>query len=66
VAARRGVTSAQIALAWVLARGDRVLVIPGTQRRKYLEDNVAAAGVRLTPEELAALDAVPAPVGGRY
>ncbi len=66
IADRRGSTPAQAALAWVLARGPHVLVIPGTQRRKYLEQNVAAAGIDLTPQELAALDAIPAPVGGRY
>jgi aryl-alcohol dehydrogenase-like predicted oxidoreductase len=66
VAARRGVTPAQVALAWVLAQGERVIVIPGTQRRKYLEENVAAAAVHLTGEELAELEAVPAPFGGRY
>jgi aryl-alcohol dehydrogenase-like predicted oxidoreductase len=66
VAARRGVTPAQIALAWVLAQGDQVLAIPGTQRRSYLEQNVAAADVALSAEDLRELDAVPAPVGGRY
>jgi aryl-alcohol dehydrogenase-like predicted oxidoreductase len=66
IAKRRGVTAAQIALAWVLARGEHVLVIPGTQRRRYLEQNVAAADIALTPEELSELDALPAPVGGRY
>ena len=66
VAARRGVTAAQIALAWVLARGEHVLVIPGTQKRKHLEDNVAAAGIELTVQDLAELDALPVPVGGRY
>jgi aryl-alcohol dehydrogenase-like predicted oxidoreductase len=50
----------------VLAQGPHVLAIPGTQRRKYLEQNVAAAKILLTPEELAALEALPAPVGGRY
>ena len=66
LAARRGATAAQIALAWVLARGEHVLAIPGTQRRKYLEENVGAASIELTAEELAELDAIPAPVGGRY
>ncbi len=66
VADRRGATSAQIALAWVLAQGDHVLAIPGTQRRKYLEENVAAAAITLTPEDLAELDALPVPAGGRY
>ena len=66
VAARRGATAAQVALAWVLARGEHVLAIPGTQRRRYLEENVAATDLDLTPEELEELDALPAPVGGRY
>jgi aryl-alcohol dehydrogenase-like predicted oxidoreductase len=66
LASRRGATAAQIALAWVLARGEHVLVIPGTQRRKYLEENVGAASIELTAEEMAELDAIPAPVGGRY
>lgn len=66
VAARRGATPAQIALAWVLTRGEHVLAIPGTRRRKYLEENVAARDIELTPRELEELDAIPAPVGGRY
>jgi aryl-alcohol dehydrogenase-like predicted oxidoreductase len=66
VAARRGVSPAQVALAWLLAQGQHILAIPGTQRRKYLEENVAAAGIGLGAEELAELDAIPAPVGGRY
>ncbi|MGH9317810.1 MAG: aldo/keto reductase [Thermoanaerobaculia bacterium] len=66
VAARRGATAAQIALAWVLARGEHVLAIPGTQRRRYLEENAAAADIDLTSEELEELDSLPAPVGGRY
>ena len=66
VAKRKGVTAAQIALAWVLACGEHVLAIPGTQRRRYLEENVAAADIYLTPGELEELKALPAPVGGRY
>jgi aryl-alcohol dehydrogenase-like predicted oxidoreductase len=66
VAERRGATPAQIALAWVLSRGEHVLAIPGTQRRRYLEQNVAAAEIVLAPEELAELNRLPAPVGGRY
>ena len=66
IAARRGATAAQIALAWVLARGEHVHAIPGTQRRRYLEQNVAAADIVLTAAERAELDALPAPVGGRY
>jgi aryl-alcohol dehydrogenase-like predicted oxidoreductase len=66
VAKRRGATPAQIALAWVLTRGEHVLAIPGTRRQTYLEQNVAAADVVLTKEDLAELDAIPAPVGARY
>lgn len=66
IAARRGATAAQVALAWVLSLGEHVLAIPGTQRRRYLEENVAAAEINLTPGELEELDALPAPVGGRY
>ncbi len=66
VADRRGATAAQVALAWVLARGEHVLAIPGTQRRRYLEQNVGAADLVLAPEDLRELDALPAPAGGRY
>jgi aryl-alcohol dehydrogenase-like predicted oxidoreductase len=55
-ARERGVTPAQLALAWVMARGRDVVPIPGTKRLKYLEENVAAAGVRLTPEDLREID----------
>jgi aryl-alcohol dehydrogenase-like predicted oxidoreductase len=60
LATAKGVTSSQLALAWVLAQG--VVAIPGTKRRKYLEQNVAAASITLTPQELADLDAI-MPVG---
>jgi aryl-alcohol dehydrogenase-like predicted oxidoreductase len=66
VAQARSLTPAQIALAWVLARGEHVLAIPGTQRQKYLEENVAAGEIELTGAELAELDAIPAAAGGRY
>ena len=66
VAERRGLTPAQIALAWVLSRGEHVLAIPGTQRQHYLEQNHAAEEIVLTAEDLADLDAIPAPIGGRY
>jgi aryl-alcohol dehydrogenase-like predicted oxidoreductase len=62
LAAGRGVESAQLALAWVLAQGHDVVPIPGTTTRAHLEKNVAAAGLRLAPEELARLDAI-APAG---
>lgn len=57
LAAEIGCTPGQLALAWVLAQGDDVIPIPGTKRRKYLEENLGALAVRLTPEQLATLDA---------
>jgi len=65
----RRATPGQVALAWLLAQGDDVVPIPGTKRRSYLEENIAAAELRLTPEELSALDrALPpgATSGPRY
>jgi len=69
LAAEKSATPGQLALAWVLAQGDDVVPIPGTKRRTYLEENVAAAAVELTPDDLARLDAIAPPgvaVGGRY
>ncbi|MEV0406859.1 aldo/keto reductase [Actinoallomurus sp. NPDC050550] len=66
VAVRIGATPAQVALAWLVAQGPHVVPIPGTKTPKYLADNAGAADVRLSPEDLAALDAIPAPVGARY
>lgn len=69
LAARRGATAGQIALAWLLHGGPDVVPIPGTKRRTYLEENVGAAEVRLTGEEMAELDAALAPekiAGPRY
>jgi aryl-alcohol dehydrogenase-like predicted oxidoreductase len=63
------VTPSQLALAWVLARGDDIVPIPGTKKRKYLEENMAAAEVRFSADELARIDAIaPSGVaaGGRY
>jgi aryl-alcohol dehydrogenase-like predicted oxidoreductase len=57
LAAARSVTPAQLALAWVLAQGSDVVPIPGTKRVAYLEQNVGALDVRLTPEDLAAIEA---------
>ena len=62
-------TPGQVALAWVLAQGDDVVPIPGTKRRKWLEENVAAAAIKLTPEVVTALGAALAPgkiQGKRY
>jgi len=66
VAAGRGVTPAQVALAWALGRGEDVVPIPGTKRRKYLEDNAAAAAVQLSPGDLQILDQAGQAVGQRY
>jgi aryl-alcohol dehydrogenase-like predicted oxidoreductase len=69
VAQRKGATPGQVALAWLLSRGEDVAPIPGTKRRKYLEENVAAANLVLTAAEAAELDAaVPAgaTAGPRY
>jgi len=69
LAEAKGVTAAQLALAWVLAQGDDIVPIPGTKRRSRLEENAAAREVELTPEDLAALEAaVPADAvaGDRY
>ncbi|GAA1113055.1 MULTISPECIES: aldo/keto reductase [Streptomyces violaceusniger group] len=57
LAAAKGVTAGQLALAWVQHRGDDVVPIPGTRRQKYLEENLTAATLELTPEELSAIDA---------
>ncbi|MEU8876189.1 aldo/keto reductase [Streptomyces javensis] len=62
LAAAKGVTAGQLALAWVQHRGDDVVPIPGTRRQKYLEENLTAATLELTPEELSAIDAA-APAG---
>jgi aryl-alcohol dehydrogenase-like predicted oxidoreductase len=62
LAAELGVTAAQLALAWVYAQGDDIIPIPGTKRVKYLEENVAATALRLTPENIASILAI-APKG---
>jgi aryl-alcohol dehydrogenase-like predicted oxidoreductase len=62
IAAEKGCTPGQLALAWVMAQGEDVVPIPGTKRRSYLEDNVAAASVRLDHVDLDRLDAI-APAG---
>jgi aryl-alcohol dehydrogenase-like predicted oxidoreductase len=62
IAEEKGVTPAQLALAWVLAKGDDLVPIPGTKRRKYLEQNLEAINIKLTPGDLARIDEV-APKG---
>ncbi|QXI26807.1 aldo/keto reductase [Pseudomonas vanderleydeniana] len=69
LAAEKGVSTGQLALAWVLAQGDDVIPIPGTRQRKYLEENVGALQVQLSVAELQALDEVfplDAAAGSRY
>jgi aryl-alcohol dehydrogenase-like predicted oxidoreductase len=69
IAAEKGCTGSQLALAWVLAQGDDIVPIPGTKRLAYLEENLAAVDVTLTPDDLRRIDEV-APrdsiVGDRY
>ena len=69
LAAERGCTAGQLALAWVMAQGDDVVPIPGTKRRSYLEENAGAVRVLLTADDLARLASI-APqgvaAGGRY
>ncbi len=62
IAAEKRVTAGQLALAWVLSRGEDIVPIPGTKRRSYLEENVAAAEIELSEEDLARIDEA-APVG---
>src|SRR6185503_4700714 len=69
LAARKGCTPSQLALAWVLAQGDDLAPIPGTKHRKYLEEDVAAMRVSLSSDDLAAIEAIAPPgiaAGDRY
>jgi len=69
IAAEKGCMPSQLALAWVLAQGDDIVPIPGTKRRKYLDENVRALEVKLTAEDLARIDRVIPPgaaSGERY
>jgi aryl-alcohol dehydrogenase-like predicted oxidoreductase len=58
LAADKGVSAGQLALAWVLAKGDYIIPIPGTKQRKYLEENAAAVSIVLSPSERSALDGI--------
>src|SRR5204862_5022609 len=60
-AARRGAAAAQVALAWLLHKGEDIVPIPGTKRRRYLEENVGAAALHLSAAEVAELDSALAP-----
>jgi aryl-alcohol dehydrogenase-like predicted oxidoreductase len=69
IAAAKGCTPAQLSLAWVLAQGADIIPIPGTTRRRHLEENIAAVELELTPEELSQIDAacpLGAASGDRY
>ena len=67
IAAEKGVTPAQLAIAWVLAQGEDIVPIPGTKRRTYLEQNAGAVDVELTQDELERIDAeLPKAAGERY
>jgi aryl-alcohol dehydrogenase-like predicted oxidoreductase len=69
IAAEKGATPGQLALAWLLAQGDDIVPIPGTKRRKYLEENAAAADITLTEDDLRRIEeAVPrgSAAGERY
>ncbi|HKP91368.1 MAG TPA: aldo/keto reductase [Thermoleophilaceae bacterium] len=69
MAAEKGATAGQLAIAWVMHRGDDVVPIPGTKRVKYLEENAAAADIELSDEDLARLDEIAPPgaaAGDRY
>jgi aryl-alcohol dehydrogenase-like predicted oxidoreductase len=69
MAAEKGCTASQLALAWVLAQGNDIVPIPGTKRRRYLEENAGALDVTLTPDDLARIDRIIPPgaaAGTRY
>jgi aryl-alcohol dehydrogenase-like predicted oxidoreductase len=66
VADQVGATPAQVALAWLLAKGDDVVPIPGTKRVSRVEENIAAADISLTPEQVATLDRLPPAEGGHH
>jgi aryl-alcohol dehydrogenase-like predicted oxidoreductase len=66
LAEEKGVTAAQLALAWVLAQGTDVVPIPGTKRRSYVEQNAAAVDIELSDDELDRLAELPAAAGERY
>jgi aryl-alcohol dehydrogenase-like predicted oxidoreductase len=66
VAAEAGATPAQTALAWLLTKGDDIAAIPGTKRVIRLEENIAADGIVLTPDQLRRLDQIPRPAGAHH
>lgn len=66
LAEEKGVTAAQLALAWVLAQGTDVVPIPGTKRRTYVEQNAEAVEIELSEDELVRLSELPTAAGERY
>ena len=66
LAKEKGATASQLALAWVLAQGDDIVPIPGTKRRRYLEQNVQATEIVLTTADLKRINALAQPAGARY
>jgi aryl-alcohol dehydrogenase-like predicted oxidoreductase len=67
LATEKGISAGQLALAWVLNRGEHIVPIPGTKRVSYLEENLAAADVQLSPEEVERIaDEIPTATGDRY
>lgn len=67
IAEEKGITAAQLAIAWVLAQGEDLVSIPGTKRRAYLEENAGAVDVELTAEDLVRIEAeLPTAAGERY
>ena len=66
LAKEKGATASQLALAWVLAQGDDIVPIPGTKRRRYLEQNVQATEIVLTAADLKRINALAQPAGARY
>jgi aryl-alcohol dehydrogenase-like predicted oxidoreductase len=69
IAAEKGCTTAQLALAWVLAKGEDIVPIPGTKHRRYLDENIGALDVKLTAQDLGRLDEILPPgaaAGERY
>jgi len=67
LAAEKGITPGQLALAWVLHRGEHIVPIPGTKRVAYLEENLAAAAVSLSEDEVEHIaEALPSAAGDRY
>ena len=66
VAGRTNATAGQVALAWLLAKAPNVIPIPGTTRAEHLRENAGATAVKLSPQDMAELDSLPAPMGERY